>query len=452
MWLPPDRGEGQQWSSKPGNLYSTPLHLHIDAAHPALTQIILDHTIPPVTDNWSTWNRLHPEESRWIRYVRVRSTLLSAFWGTPTDLRAVVLLPDGWAEHPNAHYPVIVAHDHFRDTFNVPAGFRITPPDATAIGDEKIQQTYAYKLYQDWTSGRLPRAIIVTIQHPTPYYDDSYAVNSASMGPYGDAINQELLPEIERQFRGLGQGWARATFGSSTGGWEALATQIFYPNMYNGAWVNCPDPIDFRAYQTIDIYRVRNAYHRDGPFGSIPIADNREIDGNITSTSVDSNRYESVVASHGRSSGQWDIWQAIFSPQGADGYPKPIYDKHTGVIDPEVASYWREHYDLSDMMMRNWSTLGPHLQGKLHFAVGTSDSFFLDNAVHLLQDRLRTTANPASDATFDYGPRQPHGYTGMPDEPVNISEQTTLQRFLPQMIAHMLSTAPPNADISSWIY
>lgn len=452
VWLPLDRGEGQQWNTKPGNSFSTPFAIHIDAGREACIPIVLDKIIPPITDNWLNWNQKHPAESRWIRYVRVRSPRLSAFWGSDIYLRAIVLLPEGWAEHPKAHYPVVVFHDHFRDTFNVPARFRITAPSSDATGEDKIQQAYAYKLYQDWTSGGLPHVIVVTIQHPTPYYDDSYAVNSASMGPYGDAINYELLPEIEQDFRGLGQGWARAVFGSSTGGWEALAAQVFYPDMYNGAWVNCPDPVDFRAYQTVNIYKDKNAYHRDGPFAEIPIADGREIDGNIYSTTALSNRYEYVLASHGRSGGQWDIWQAVFSPQGEDGYPKPIYDKRTGVIDPSVATYWRQHYDLSAIMLRRWDVLGPQLEGKLHFAVGESDSFFLNNAVHLLQSELEATRHPHSDATFDYGPRQPHGYTGIPNEPVNVSEQTTLQRFLPEMVRHMLATAPPGADTISWRY
>ena len=169
-----------------------------------------------------------------------------------------------------------------------------------------------------------------------------------------------------------------------------------------------PDLVDFRAYQTIDLYKDTNAYHRDGSFGAIDIAAERTIDGNIIATTEGSNRYEYVLGTKGRSGEQWDIWQAVFSPAGDDGYPKPIYDKRTGVIDKDVAKYWHDNYDLDAKMVREWPTLGPKLEGKVHVAVGESDTYFLNNAVHLMQDEMDKTQNPHSDATFDYGPRQPH--------------------------------------------
>jgi S-formylglutathione hydrolase FrmB len=293
--------------------------------------------------------------------------------------------------------------------------------------------------------------IIVTIQHPTPYFDDSYAVNSESQGPYGDAINKELLPYIEKQFRAIGDGWARTVYGGSTGGWEALASQVFYPDMYNGAWVSCPDVVDFRAYVTTNLYQDKNAYFIEGHFGRVPRPEKREADGLVLATMEQANHYELVMGTHGRSGEQFDIWQATFSPIGSDGYPKPIYDKLTGVIDHDVANYWKEHYDLSAIIQRDWKTLGPKLAGKLHFYVGESDTWYLDRGVHLLHDFLETTTDPYYHGTFDFGVRQPHCYSGQGDSSGPAGSTIPL-RFFPEMVKHIEATAPKGADLTSWKY
>jgi len=273
------------------------------------------------------------------------------------------------------------------------------------------------------------------------------------VGPYGAAITEELIPEIERRYRGIGQGWARATFGGSTGGWEALAQQVFYPDFYNGSYVACPDPVDFHAYQNINLYDDTNAFVRKGDFGEVPIAADRKPDGSITANTGPSIRYELILGTHGRSGEQWNIWQAVFSPQGDDGYPKKIFDPLTGTIDKDVVAYWHDHYDLTAIIMRDWATLGPKLEGKLHLAVGDGDTFFLNNAVHLLQKQLETTRNPHSDATFQYGPGEPHCYTGGPSEyTMQQNNLTWPERVLPKMAEHWLATAPPGADVKSWRY
>ena len=59
-------------------------------------------------------------------------------------------------------------------------------------------------------------------------------------------------------------------YGGSTGGWEAIAAQIFYPDEYNGAWGACPDPIDFRAYTVINIYQKSNAYYAENTWKKVP--------------------------------------------------------------------------------------------------------------------------------------------------------------------------------------
>jgi hypothetical protein len=452
VWLPPDKGEGQHWNLKPGNPYSKPVKIHFDPKSPAPIKIALDQVIPPIEGSPQDPQVIAQQQptAKWLKYERFRSEKLSAFWGRDVYLGAWVLLPDGFEEHPDAKYPVIVYQDHYHPGIG-PAQFTAVPPDPKS--PQFRRQQNAYRLFQDWTSGRLPRVILIYVQNANPYYDDSYVVDSANVGPYGAAINDELIPALEKKYRGIGAGWARATFGGSTGGWEALATQVFYPDFYNGAYVACPDPVDFHAYQNVDLYNDTNAFVRRGDFGEVPIAGDRKADGSIIALTGDEFAYEFVLGTHGRSTEQWDIWQAVFSPVGADGYPAEIIDPKTGAIDKRVLSYWRDHYDLAAVMKRDWPTLGPKLEGKLHIAVGDADTYFLNNAVHLLQKQLEASRNPHSDATFEYGPGMPHCYTGGPAEyTMQQNNAEWLQRVLPQMIEHMLATAPVGADTKSWRY
>jgi hypothetical protein len=458
--LPPDKGEGQHWQTKPGNLYSKPVKMHIDPKSNKLIQISLNQKIPAIdqdlerVDSLLDWGRgqgAPVQDNKWVRHIRIESKLLTKFWGRSTYLGAVVLLPDGFEEHPNAHFPLIVEQDHYHRDLFLPVGFRTEPPTPDLKDSAKMSAQYAYKFYQDWTSGRLPRVIMMTIQHPTPYFDDSYTVNSESQGPYGDAITTELIPYIEKKFRAIPDGWAHAVYGGSTGGWEALASQVFYPDLYNGAWVFCPDVVDFRAYNTTNLYSDSNAYFVEGFFGRVPRPEMRERDGLVLATMESANHYELVLGTHGRSGEQFDIWQATFSPMGADGYPKPIFNKLTGEIDHDVANYWKEHYDLSAIMQRDWKTLGPKLAGKMHFYVGESDTWYLDRAVHLLHGFLETTKDPYYHGTFDFGVREPHCYTGAGDSSGSPTF-TIPQRFLPAMVKHMEETAPKGADLNSWKY
>lgn len=449
--LPPDRWEGQQWARKPGNLYSRPAAMTIDPARGDVVRLTLDQENPEVDD-------FAEHETEYVKYVRIKSERLSRFWGRDMYLGAWVLLPWGFDDHPEARYPVAINHGHFPSRLT---GWRETPPDSTLrpdfserfqlAGYNRIQQEYAYQLYRDWTGKGFPRMLLVEIQHATPYYDDSYAVNSANNGPYGDAIQYELIPEIERRFRGIGAGWARFTFGGSTGGWEAMAVQMFYPDEYNGAWVACPDPIDFRAYTVVNIYEDENAYYEEGPFTRVPRPGHRNWLGHVTATLEQMNHRELALGSHGRSGDQWDVWQSVYSPAGPDGYPKPIWDKRTGVIDREVAAYWREHYDLSYILRRDWATLGPKLRGKLRIYVGDMDNYYLNDAVYLVEEFLRQ-ANPPADAVIDYGDRDEHCWNGDHTRANAYSRLRYVQMTFPWFVERMITTAPPGADLRSWRY
>jgi Putative esterase len=455
--LPPDKGEGQHWQVKPGNLYSKPVKMHLDPKSPQTVSISLTEKIPPVedeakavdsVDGWDGSNDDHVvRDNKWVKHIRMQSDLLTKFWGRPTYLGAVILLPDGWQEHPEAYYPLIVEQDHFHRGLPGVISFRTEPPSKDLKGGELRQAQSGYKLYQDWTAGRLPRVIVLTIQHATPYFDDSYAVNSENVGPYGDAITQELIPYVEKQYRAIGQGWARSVYGGSTGGWESLASQVFYPDFYNGAWVFCPDVVDFRAYMTMNLYEDPNAFWIDGIYGNVPRPSVRQPDGLALATMEQMNRYEYVFGTHSRSGEQLDTWQAVFSSVGEDGYPKPVFNKRTGVIDHEVAKSWKEHYDLSAIMQRDWKTLGPKLAGKLHLYVGDADTFYLDRAVHLLKDFMDTTTDPYYRGSFQFGERKPHCYPGEYDPAVGLN-----QHYWPEMVKHMEETAPAGADLTSWKY
>lgn len=448
--LPMDRGEGQRWNRAPGNLYSTPVRLPVDPAAKKRLRLRLDQVIPPIVP---------PEDTKYIKHVQIESKLLSEFWGRPMHLGAFVLLPEGYDEHPEARYPLMIQHGHFPPSFS---GFREEPPDPDleeewnarfgVKGYNRIVQQEAHDFYKKWTGPEFPRFLIIEIQHANPYYDDSYAVNSANVGPYGDAITYELIPFIEAKFRGLGEGWARFVYGGSTGGWEALAVQVLYPEEYNGCFAACPDPIDFRAYMVMNIYESRNAYFSQGPFHKILRPGHRDSLGRLTATLQDYNHLELVLGTKNRSGDQFDIWEAVYSPVGDDGYPQRLWDKRTGEIDRAVAEHWRENYDLRHILARDWQELGPKLEGKIHIYCGDMDNYYLNNAVYLMEDFLESTENPHYGGEVAYGDRAEHCWNGDPDNPNHISRLRYHTLYLPRILKRIEESAPEGADLTSWRY
>ena len=448
--LPMDNGEGQQWNRSPGNLYSTPIKVTIDPENPEPISIVMDQEIPPIEP---------PADTEWIKHIRMKSEKLSEFWGRDWYLGANVLLPKGFDEHPEAKYPLMIFHGHFPYDFG---GFRTSPPDPNlepdyaarfdVTGYNIIQQQEAYDFYRQWISEDFPRFIIIEIQHPTPYYDDSYAVNSASQGPWGDAITYELIPYIEQQFRGMGEGWARFLYGGSTGGWEALAVQVMYPDEYNGCFAACPDPIDFRAYCLVDIYEQKNAYYYDSEHKKVEIPAHRDYLGQISSTVRSNNHLELVLGDNSRSGQQWDIWEATYSPQGADGYPVRLWDKYTGDINPEVAAYWRENYDLRYILERDWPKIGKKLEGKINVYCGDMDNYYLNNAVYLMEEFLENTTDPYYGGEVDYGDRAEHCWNGDQENPNHISRLRYNSMYVPKIMKRIKESAPKGADLTSWRY
>lgn len=446
--LPMDQGEGQHWNISPKNIYSKPQLLEFSKGGFS-SPIEITEEIAPIAA---------VEDSEYIKHIKIKSELLSEFWGKPMYLQANVLLPHDFNEKSEARYPLMVFHGHFPDTFG---GFRTEAPTADPedgvynsrfriSGYKYIQEKEAYDFYKKWTSKDFPRYIAIEIQHQNPYYDDSYAVNSANIGPYGDAITYELIPHIEKLFNGVGQGWGRFLYGGSTGGWEALAVQVFYPKEYNGAFAACPDPIDFRAYTAVNIYEDKNAYYSEGPFRKTLRPGIRDGKGMLKSSLKDMNYREWAIGTNSRSGDQWDIWQAVFSPVGENGYPKPIWDKLTGEIDPQVAQYWKENYDLRHIMERDWAEIGADLEGKIHLYCGDMDNYYLNNAVSLTETFLKNTLNPFYNGEVAYGDGAEHCWNGDQENPNYISRLRYNTMYLDKISQRLKASAPKNNALVNW--
>ena len=445
--LPMDQGEGQKWNISPKNLYSTPKKIKIKNS--STISISLDNEIPPIEP---------AKDTDFIKHVKIKSEMLSKFWGRDMYLQANVLVPHGFDEKSNTRYPLMIFHGHFPNTFR---GFRTVPPTAPEkdtiynsrfgiTGYQYIQEKEAYDLYKNWISNDFPRFLAIEIQHQNPYYDDSYAVNSANIGPYGDAITYELIPHVEKLFNGVGEPWGRFLYGGSTGGWESLAAQVLYPKEYNGCFAACPDPIDFRAFTVVNIYEDDNAYYHEGSFRKTLRAGMRDGKGIIKNHLMQINQRESVLGSKGRSGDQWDIWQAVYSPSGDDGYPKPIWDRETGKIDKDVANYWKENYDLSYIMKRDWDKIGKDLEGKIHIYCGDMDNYYLNNAVVLTEEFLESTTDPYYNGEVDYGDMAEHCWNGDHENPNHISRLRYNTMYIPKIKERLRKTAPKNNNLENW--
>ena len=421
-----DQWEGQDFPRSPGNLYSAPRRLHLDPSSDETVRFTLDRKIPAIEA---------PPDTPWVKRVRFQSPLLSKFWGQPIFIGATILLPGDYDRETSVRYPVNYEQGHF--SLRAPGGFGEEPelpPDAT---DRQKQQAKRLSDFtKAWQSGDAPRMLYVTFQHPTPYYDDSYAIDTPNNGPYGRAITEELIPYIEKHFRAIPEPWARILSGGSTGGWESLALQIFYPDYFGGTFSYCPDPVDFHYFELVNIYDWDSAWYRRDPWRKTPISGERQPDGLVLSTMKEQLAYERAMGTGGRSGEDWDCWQAVYGPIGENGYFQPLIDPATGTIDHGVAAYWKEHTDLNAYLQRRWKEIGPTLAGKIHIWTGDMDTYYLNDAVHRLEAWLKTTDAPPWGGTIVYGPREPHCWSG---------PYTTVER-LRMMAEYAASRSPRVAE------
>ena len=403
IWVHMNDGTIEIFSNAAGNLYSDVVPVKIGAG--GTTRLSVSKVMPPARK---------PEDTEWIKYVSIQSQKLTQFWGRPIFVHAAVLLPRGYAENPNAYYPSIYTLGHSW----TPLSFRSTPPSTPpAANAPRVNPVTGlesgYETFKQWTSDSFPRVIAISLVQQTPYFPDSYSVNSANNGPYGDAIIEEVIPALEQRFRIIRKPYARHLEGASTSGWQTLALILRNPDFFGGAWVLQPDPIDFTRYVTTNIYEDTNAFVLPlGPFQTGERDFQRTREGQTIHTLRELSRFESVLGSRGRSSFQLGAWEAVYGPTDADGYPKPLWNPRTGTIDRSVANYMRDNgYDLRAYAAQHWETIGPKLQGKLHFFTGDMDDFFLNLAVYRFEEFLKSTTNPKSDADFTYGrPMKGHSW------------------------------------------
>jgi hypothetical protein len=443
IWVHTNDGTVAQsrFGSAEGDLYSNVHRVRLSQG--GTVTLSLDNVVHAPT---------YPEDSDWYRHVKFQSPSLTRFWGYPVYIHARVLLPKGYADHPDTRYPAVYTLGHswtplsFRepDDGGSSRGSQSAHAPADSINPATGFDRDPYKMYEAWTSDDYPRFIAISLQQATPYFPDSYSVNSVNQGPYGDAVVQEMIPFLEGEFRIIDKPYARHVEGASTSGWQTLALLLRNPDFFGGGWVLQPDPIDFERYQLINIYEDTSAFAIPrGEFAASQRYFQRTVEGQPLVTVRELSLYEEVLGTKGRSGAQLGAWEAIYGPIGPDGYPVPLWDKLTGTLDRDVAHYMRDNgYDLLAYARENWRTLGPKLQGKLRFFVGDMDQYYLNLAVYSWEDFLAGTSSPRSDATFVYGrPMMGHSWHAW-----------TWRQFGREVGAAIRADAPPGEDTSAWNY
>jgi hypothetical protein len=371
--------------SGPGNLLSSVQKVHLDSSKgsPPQLEFSLTSRIPE--------DKL-PPDTELTRFLKIPSKLLSDFHQRPMFLRVGVALPAGYSKDATRRFPLWVRI----------GGINARYSSLSRLLDQKGD------FYKIWTASNTPPFLLLQLDGAGPN-GDPYQVNSANNGPYGDALIQEIIPDIEKRFRGRGTAQSRVLSGTSTGGWVALALQIFYADFFNGAWAACPDPVDFRALELLNIYEDQSAFvnrHlQERPSERQPNEDTILTMRQEVGVENLLGRGNSYISS----GEQWGDWTAVFGSRGPDGKPVPIWDPQTGAINREIAEQWKK-YDLSLVLKSNWASLVPKLKNKLNISAGESDQYFLNNAVHLLDDFFKR-----EDASFSknihYGPGQGHGWS-----------------------------------------
>ena len=410
VWLHMDQWEGQNWKRSPGNLFGEPVG-SIRSALPAPIRLIVDKVIPPI-------------------------------------------------QPPAGHAAGQADQDPERDSLEVVGTSHPSRRDGPAA--EGLRRASRTPLSDELRTGALlvarPRRLRQrgALRHVLARRGD--AADDLRHAPASVALLRRFLwRELGEQravrrrdhagadsrdrgkFRVIREPWARTLSGGSTGGWIAAAHQVFYPDFYGRAFASCPDSLDFRYHQIVDIYKDANAYVIDKGWMKVDRPNQQRPDGNIQSMMKDENHYELVVGDKSRSGGQWDIWEATYSPVGADGYPKRLWDKMTGEIDKTVAETWRK-YDLRHVLETNWSTLGPKVAHKLNVYVGDMDSYYLNNAVEKLNEFLVKAENPKFTGEIVFERRAPHCWGPRGAE------------LMAKMIEQIEKHAPAGVDLKSWRY
>jgi hypothetical protein len=388
----------------PGNLFSDPVPVRLDPARGGTVKLNLTRADP---------EEKLPANQDHLQFLKFRSEKLSRFHGRPIFLRAGVILPRDYHRLPDKRYPLRVVIGGYGSRYTEVLG--MMQPGA--------------EFREAWDDRGVPGFIVLHLDGAGPL-GDPYQVNSANNGPYGDAVVHELIPFVETRFRAIGKPHARVLDGASTGGWVSLALQIFYPDFFNGTWSHCPDPVDFRALELINLYKDSNVYVNRHGFER-PAA--RDLDGEVRYTVRHEVQREIVLGRGNRwtlSGKDWGAWNAVYGPRGADGLPRPAWDGRTGEIDRGVLERWQQ-YDLRLVLEKHWPTVGSKLRGKLRIYVGEADEYYLNNAVHLLDEFLRK-ARPPAEAKIVFAPRQGHFWRALTEAQMMKEMGAVVERSEPR--------------------
>lgn len=307
------------------------------------------------------------------------SPSLSRFWGRSTKIRAWVILPPGYADHAGETYP----------TAYWTHGFGGDLDDALVAG---------LRIYERIKSGKMPPMIWVMLDESCPQGTHEFA-DSVNDGPWGTALTTEFIPYLESKFRMDAKPSGRLLNGHSSGGWATLQLQVNYPKVFGGTWSTSPDPSDFHAFSSTDLYAQHANLYRSPDGSHYPIFRDK---GKVVATMEQFARLEDVLGPYG---GQIHSFDWVFSPKGPDGAPEPMFDHVTGEVHPDVIAYWHDHYDLAHIVETRWTERGDDLKGRIHLIVGTADTFYLDGAAHKFEAVLtRVGGNPH----FSYLPDRSH--------------------------------------------
>jgi hypothetical protein len=314
------------------------------------------------------------EETKWVKLLSIKSTLLSKYHGRDVYLNASVRLPASYYDQPKRRYPAIFEVPGFGGTHFV-RGANLPTREENKGGVEFLR---------------------VMLDPSCPRGHHVFA-DSANNGPVGKALVTELIPAFNRKFRAIADPKARFLTGHSSGGWSSLWLQVTYPDQFGGTWSTAPDPVDFRDFQQINLYKPSENMYVDSKGNRRPIA---RLGDRVALWYDDFSKMEHVLG-YG---GQLHSFEAVFSPRGKDGEPRSLWDRETGKVNTQVAKTW-EKYDIRLVLERNWKTLGPKIKGKLHVHMGTADTFYLEGATQLLKESLKKLD---SDAVVEMHPGRTH--------------------------------------------
>lgn len=380
--------DSQDLGSGEGNAHGEPVTFTVDPKVGTVVSLKVDKVVPP-----------RPfEETDRVKLVDIPSPILSAFHHRPIRQRAAVILPEG---EPGRK----------RGTLYIIPGFG---------GDH---HGFARRLKSPRPD--FGKDLIRVVLDPGCGTGHHVFADSATNGPRGKALVEELIPYIEKTYPAIADPGARLLNGHSSGGWSSLWLQVTYPDFFGGTWSTSPDPVDFRDFQRINLYARDANMFRDEQGERRPIARR----GTTPMLWYDNfSRMEDVTGD----GGQLHSFEAVFSPVGPDGKPRPLWNRQTGAVDPEVAKSW-EPYDIRLVLERNWPTLGPKLKGKIRVVMGDLDTFYLEGATKLLKASLEALG---SDAVVEIAPGRDHG---------TVIDRALIERFDREMNAAVAAANPEPA-------